>query len=121
MIPIEDEIEWTAKRLRNHRSGGPLGVRAEHLKGWLAAARKKEKEEAAGGEETEERNRGRESTESMEASNWEMVVELVQTAFREGRLVEEATWQVVVLTSKGKMDYLGIGLVEVMWKVVAEI
>ena len=74
-----------------------------------------------GGEETEERNRGRESTESMEASNWEMVVELVQTAFREGRLVEEATWQVVVLTSKGKMDYLGIGLVEVMWKVVAEI
>ena len=27
----------------------------------------------------------------MEASNWESVAELVQTAFGEGRLVEEAT------------------------------
>ena len=30
-------------------------------------------------------------------------------------------WQVVVLIPKGKKDYCDIGLVEVMWKVVAEI
>ena len=36
-------------------------------------------------------------------------------------LVEEATWQAVVLIPKGKKDYRGIGLVEVMWKVVAAI
>ena len=30
-------------------------------------------------------------------------------------------WQAVVLIPKGKKDYRGIGLVEVMWKVVAEI
>ena len=49
------------------------------------------------------------------------MVELVQTAFREGELAEESTWQAVVLIPKGEKDYRGIGLVEVMWKVVAVI
>ena len=48
------------------------------------------------------------------ASNWEMVVELVQTALGEGRLAEDATWQAVVLITKGGKYYRGIGLVEVM-------
>ena len=46
------------------------------------------------------------------------MLELVQTAFRDGDIAEEATWQAVVLIPKGKGDYRGIGLVEVMWKVV---
>ena len=49
------------------------------------------------------------------------VVELMQTAFRDRDLVEESTWQAVVLIPKRKKDYRGIGLVEVMWKVVAAI
>ena len=48
-------------------------------------------------------------------------MELVQIAFREGEIAEEATWQAVVLIPKGKKDYRGISLVEVMWKVVAAI
>ena len=48
-------------------------------------------------------------------------MDLVQTAFRDVELAEEATWQAVVLIPKGKKDYRGIGLVEVMWKVVAAI
>ena len=56
-----------------------------------------------------------------EAENWTMVVDLIQLAFREGKLAEEATWKAVVLVTKGKIDYRGIGLVEVMWKLVAEI
>ena len=50
-----------------------------------------------------------------------MGVDLVHLAFWEGKLTEEATWQAVVLIPKGKTDYRGIGLVEVMWKVVAAI
>ena len=57
----------------------------------------------------------------MEASNWDMLVELVHTAFRERRLAEEAMRQAVVLLPKGKKDHRGIFLVEVMWKVVAAI
>ena len=41
--------------------------------------------------------------------------------FRYGDLAEEVTWQAVVLIPKGKKYYWGIGLVEVMWKVVAAI
>ena len=36
-------------------------------------------------------------------------------------MAEESTWQAVVLIPKGEKDYQGIGLVEVMWKVVAVI
>ena len=53
--------------------------------------------------------------------NWTRFMDLVQSAFREGKLAEEATWQAVVLIPKGKKDCRLIGLVEVMWKVVAEI
>ena len=48
-------------------------------------------------------------------------MDLVQTAFREGNLTEEATWKAVILIPKGKKYYRGNGLVEVMWKVVAAI
>ena len=46
---------------------------------------------------------------------------MVKTAFRDGDLAKEAAWQAVVLIPKGKKDNWDIGLVEVMWKVVAAI
>ena len=49
------------------------------------------------------------------------MVEITQTAFWEGKLAEEATWQTVVLIPKGKKEYRGVGLVEVAWKFVAVI
>ena len=45
------------------------------------------------------------------AGLWEMVVELVQLAFRDGVIAEEAAWQVVVLILKGGGYYCSIGLV----------
>ena len=47
------------------------------------------------------------------------MVDLVNTAFREGKLAEVFAWQAVVLIPKGGQYYRGIGLVEVIWKVVA--
>ena len=46
-----------------------------------------------------------------EVSNWEIVVDLIQTTFREERLEEEKMWQAMVLIPKGERDYRGIGLV----------
>ena len=61
----------------------------------------------------EEREKIKETvTEAMKY--WEKVVALVRANFSEGLLAEEATWQVVVLIPKGKGEYRGIGLVEVM-------
>ena len=48
-------------------------------------------------------------------------MKLIQTAFQEGEMAEEATWQTVVLIPKGRKEYRGIGLVEVMCKVMAAI
>ena len=38
MVHTEDDIEEAFKKLRRNRSGRPSGMRAEHLKGWLAAS-----------------------------------------------------------------------------------
>ena len=42
----------------------------------------------------------------------------MQTAFREGNLAEEAKWQTMVMIPKGKGEFRGIGLVEVVWKLL---
>ena len=52
----------------------------------------------------------------MDKSKWYLVVELVQTAFRDGVLAEGAAWHAVVLIPKGGSDYQIIGLVEVVRK-----
>ena len=80
-------------------------MRAEDLKGWLVAERRGEKK----GETADKEGGGREDTRAG-AENWARVVELMQTAFRDRDLAEEATWQAVVLIPKGKKDYRGIGL-----------
>ena len=87
-------------------------MQAEHLKGWLAASKKKKRAAEKGEGKTEEEEGG---------PHWENLVELIQTAFRERELDEEAMWQVVVMIPKGRQEYRGIGIVEVMWKVVAAI
>ena len=132
LVPTEDEIEWVVKRLRNQRSRGPSWMWAEHLKGWLVEARKEEAAEAkaeatdvgasllggvGGGWRMEEKR----EKAAANMTNWEEVVALVRADFGEGMMAEEAMVQAVVLIPKGKEGYCGIILVEVMWKVVAEI
>ena len=41
LVPTEDEIAAAVKNLRRNRSGGPLRIRAEHIKGWLTAAKRR--------------------------------------------------------------------------------
>ena len=122
-MPEEGEIEWVVKRLRNNRSGGLSRMQAEHIKGWLAAARRSDKGETTEAE-GEKRATGTEKGGPVDpqegADNWTRFVDLFQTAFREVEIAEEATWQAVVLIPKGKKDYQGIGLMEVMWKLVVD-
>ena len=57
-------IEWAVKRLLNNRTGGGSQMRAEHLNGWLAAARRGQK-----GETTDKDGGGQENTREG-AENW---------------------------------------------------
>ena len=84
-VPMEDEIVDAVKKLRRNRSGGLLGMRAKHLKGWLAAANR--------GKLAEEKRKEKTEAEEEGGDLWGKLVELIQTAFREGDMAEEATWQ----------------------------
>ena len=64
----------------------------------------------------EDKEKENTATEEEGEDLWGKVVELTQTAFRDGNLAEEATWQTVVLIPKGKGEFWGIGLVEVICK-----
>ena len=61
-FPTEDDIEWAVKQLRNNRSGGLSGMRTEHLKQWLATARKAEKDREMAGKEEAAKTTERAST-----------------------------------------------------------
>ena len=42
-VPTKDEIEESVKNLQRNRSGEASGMRAEHLKGWLAESKRKKR------------------------------------------------------------------------------
>ena len=46
--------------------------------------------------------------------NWERVVDLVHKSYRDGTLSTKCMCQIVVLLPKGNIDYMGIGLIEVL-------
>ena len=80
-MPTEDEIKEPVKNLLRNRSGGQSVMRAEHLKGWLAASKQKKREAAEEGEGNTDDEEG-----GPEEPHWERLVDLIQTAFREGDL-----------------------------------
>ena len=49
------------------------------------------------------------------------VVAILQVAFQYGTLAEEFTCQIVILIPKCKGDFLGIGLIEVLWKAITSL
>ena len=59
-------------------------MRAEHLKGFLAASNRGKLAEEKGEEKTEAEEQG--------GDLWGKLVDLTQTAFREGEMAEEAMW-----------------------------
>ena len=56
-VTTEDEIEAAVKKLRSNRSVGPSRIRAEHVKGWLAAARRGGRAEEKGKQRRRRRRR----------------------------------------------------------------
>ena len=96
LITGESEIAESVKCLRLNCSGGPSGMRVEHLHQWLQEATWEE---------------------STDAANWEKVAEIEQVECWERSLAKEYAWQTVVIIPKGDdKEFHGIGLVEVLRK-----
>ena len=49
------------------------------------------------------------------------MVRLIQNNFKDGVVPEEVAWSTMILFMKGRGEYWGIGLVEVVWKVCATV
>ena len=96
----DEEIAWAVRRIHLNRSGVPPWMRAEHLRQWLIYATR---------------------DDLPDAINWQNVVSIVHAVFRDGTLADECTWQTVFLIPKGRRDFRGIGLVEVLWKALASL
>ena len=78
-------------------------MRAEDLKGWLAEARRGGNEREAKTKDGGDRE-GEQECQTEAEGHWRRVVEIMQTAFQDGILAEEVTWQAAVLIPKGKGD-----------------
>ena len=104
LVPMEDDIKWEVRKLRDNGSSSPSGIRAEHLQQWLWEAQKVQVDIASmtgSGLITEmdmktlkEVNTYMEMEMDMEMAtmgplalyHWKRVVVLMQTDCREGRL-----------------------------------
>ena len=99
-VPTEDEIATAVKRLRNGKASGPSKIRAEQLKAWLEAAQREK---------------------NPDPTKWNRVVGLVQACFTKQALPSQMVWSTVVLIPKGGGGFRGIGLLELIWKVIESI
>ena len=72
-VPSEAEVEWAVKRLRNNRARGTSRMRAEDLKGWLAAARRGGKEREAKTKDGSDRE-GEQEAQTEAEGHWGRVV-----------------------------------------------
>ena len=52
---------------------------------------------------------------------WYRVVGLVQRASRYSILLMDFTWQVIVLLTKGGVNFRGIGIMQLLWNTVPRI
>jgi hypothetical protein len=99
-IPTEGEIEAAVKRLQPGKAPGPTGMRSDDLKVWLLAAWREE---------------------TLDGTNWCLLAELIQEIFHSGVFPMELPWSTLVLIPKDSGGCWGIGLLEVVWKVIAAI
>ena len=101
-VPTAAEVKWAVRTLRSGRAPGPSGMRAEDLKGWLEDA---------------------EREENPNPGPWTQLMAIVQEAFISASIPDALTIGCLVLIPKdgepGK--HRGIGLLEVVWKVIAKI
>ena len=109
--PSDEEIRRAVRKSNNGRAGGATQMRVEDLKCWLRGAEAEEKAESEG----EEGHVGKGDT-------WRLLVRLIQHVWETGEIPQQLLRIIIVLIPKGNSgDYRGIGLLEVIWKVIERI
>ncbi len=103
--PLDSELRAVIGNLRNGRAAGAMGMKAKHLKEWLADMKREEAEDGVEGI----------------GDHWRSFVTLLQAVWESGTVPTQMTWMIIVLLPKGGGDYHGIGLLNPIWKVVEKV
>jgi hypothetical protein len=104
--PMEAELRMVVGELQNGQAAGTMGMKAEHIKGWLADIKREEREDNG--------------VEGL-GDQWQSFVTLLQAVWTTGSVPTQMSWMIVVLLPKGGGDYCGIGLLNPIWKVVEKV
>ena len=100
-IPGKEDISKVVMWLRLNFTVVPSGMRAEHLRLWLRAAKREE---------------------HPNPEKWEKVFVIIHADFRGEVLAVLCTWKTVVMIPKGGLrNFREIGLVWVLWKAISGI
>jgi hypothetical protein len=104
--PTDSELQMVVGQLRNGCAAGAMGMKAEHLKEWLAKIT------------LDERDEGR--VEGL-GDCWRSFMALLQAIWITGTVPTQMTWMIVVLLPKGGGNFCGIGLLNPIWNVVEKV
>ncbi len=53
--------------------------------------------------------------------HWQLLAALLQVVWQSGSIPTQMTWMIIVLLPKGGGNYLGIGLLDPIWKVIEKV
>jgi hypothetical protein len=104
--PTEAELRMVVGQLRNSQVAGARGMKAEHIKGWLAIIKQEERED--------------DGLEGL-GDRWRLFVTLLQAVRTTGSVLTQMSWMIVVLLPKGGGNYCCIGLLDPIWKVIEKV
>ncbi len=103
---MDSELRMVVGQPRNGCAAGATGMKAEHLKEWLANIMLEEWEDGG--------------VEGL-GDRWRSFVALLQAIWTTGTVPTQMTWMIVVLLPKGGDDFRGIGILNPIWKVVEKV
>ena len=106
-LPSEHEISAAVSRLRNGKATGPSEIRAEDFKHWYRIAHPSDRQLEQG--------------VLPDTEMWDHTVRLVRRVYDTGDFPTELAWSFVVILPKPCGGVRGIGLVEILWKIIANI
>ena len=105
LIPEEVDTKEALFKLRNRKAPGLTGITVEHMKSWYRLSHPEDEEM--------EINKGAER-------NWNIIVRIIQTCFKEGNFPDAFQYGVLVLIPKDDVGGVrGIGLLETLHKLAS--